>query len=72
MLPAIVDHLAQLMGVRGLSEYVPTQQPAEQPGQTAPSKTDFVNSIQKQDLMEQELALREQANELRGAELANR
>ena len=72
MLPAIVDHLAQLMGVRGLSEYVPTQQPAGQPGQTVTSKTDFVNNIQKQDLMEQQLALREQANELRGAELANR
>ena len=72
MLPAIVDHLAQLMGVRGLSEYAPAQQSVEQPGQAAPSKTDFVNNIRKQDLIEQQLALREQANELRGTELANK
>ena len=71
MLPGIVDHLAQLMGVRGLNEYIPQTQ-APQAGAPQATGPDFVTGMQKRDLTQQELALREQANQLRQQEIQNR
>jgi hypothetical protein len=74
MLPGIVDHLAQLLGIRGLNEYLPQQQPTipAQEMQASGTGADFISGMQKRDLTQQELALREQANQLRGQELAQR
>lgn len=73
MLPAIVDHLAQLMGVRGLSEYMPQQsQPQQQVGMSGqPGRNDVVDQMTKNDLNQQELDLRQQAIQLRDRQLRN-
>lgn len=72
MLPQIVAHLAQLMGVRGLNEYLPQQQAPVAPAERTAVGQDFISGMQQRELTEQELALRERANQLRGQELAAR
>ena len=73
MLPAIVDHLAQLMGVRGLSEYMPQQpQQGQNPQQAVPQGGgNPIEQMTKNDLNQQELDLRQQAIQLRDRQLRN-
>ena len=76
MLPNIVAHLAQLMGVKGLSEYAPQATPtATQPSpldKTQQASPDFIGNIQENDLRQQEIAAREQGLQLRQQELGAR
>ena len=74
MLPNIVAHLAQLMGIRGMEEYNPqVQQAAEsEENQTGPEMGpvgDLARIMQENDLRQQELASREQGLQLRQQEL---
>jgi len=77
MLPNIVAHLAQLMGVRGMEEYNPQVQQAiesEENRNPAESATmgpvgDLARIMQENDLRQQELASREQGLQLRQQEL---
>ena len=74
MLPNIVAHLAQLMGIRGMEEYNPqVQQAAEnEENQISPEMSpvgDLARVMQENDLRQQELAAREQGLQLRQEEL---
>jgi hypothetical protein len=75
-LPNMVAHLAQLGGVRGLDEYNPQVQSAQQgiPGQLAlPAQLgDPVQQNTENSQKDQTLALRQQALQLRQQELTNR
>ena len=78
MLPNIVAHLAQLMGIRGMEEYNPQVQQAveneedeEGPEESATMGPvgDLARVMQENDLRQQELAAREQGLQLRQEEL---
>lgn len=74
MLPNIVAHLAQLMGIRGMEEYLPVAnqaQNAEQnaAGPQASALGNIAQIMQENDLRNQELASREQGLQLRQQEL---
>ena len=78
MLPNIVAHLAQLMGIRGMEEYNPQVQQAveneeaeEGPEESATMSPvgDLARIMQENDLRQQELASREQGLQLRQQEL---
>lgn len=75
MLPNIVAHLAQLMGVKGLSEYAPQanapQAPLQTVDKTQQANPDFTKSLTDNELRAQELAAREQGLQLRQQELGN-
>ena len=74
MLPSIVAHLAQLMGVKGMSEYAPQANAPQAPllgieDKTKQANPNFLDNIQENDLRQQELAAREQGLQLRQQEL---
>jgi hypothetical protein len=74
MLPNIVAHLAQLMGIRGMEEYNPQVQQAveNEESQASPEASPVGNLariMQENDLRQQELASREQGLQLRQQEL---
>lgn len=74
MLPNIVAHLAQLMGVKGMSEYAPQANAPQAPllgveDKTKQANPNFLDNIQENDLRQQELAAREQGLQLRQQEL---
>lgn len=73
MLPNMVAHLAQLLGVRDLEQYNPQM---EQPIQDTPPAassplTDIAQKLAENDLRDQEMGAREMALQLRQQELNN-